>query len=187
MTLNYTLSRQDFRRGTLFLMSRRHGSVLETLALFAVCLVLAASLVNIIAPVYVGYPLLISFVLAVLMYPSLLHLCNLLFTEWIVWATFGGAEFRPQQITLSAEGVRETLPRRERVTRWEQIVWTETNGRDVYFHKVRGALFVPATAFVGHAQVTAFLEAASAYKQRANTPEVVWPPPPTSGLPRMGG
>ena len=78
--------------------------------------------------------------------------------------------------------MRLTQPGRDRLTDWAQIVWVERNGHDLYLHKARGAYFVPGTAFAGHEQAEQFMEAISAYKQRRNTPEAVWPPPPTTYL-----
>ena len=74
MEVSYTLGRQDLRRCTFYMMCGRHSRVGEIFALFGGCAVLAGWLVNMLTPVYIGYPLLIAFVLAMLMYPLVLHL-----------------------------------------------------------------------------------------------------------------
>ena len=186
MQVSYLLGQRDLRRCTYYLMCGRHSSITEVLALFGCCVLLAGSLVNLVTPVYVGYALLIAFVLAVLMYPLALHLINLLLTTWIVCTTLGLDEHCPQQVTLGPDGVRLTLPGRDRLTDWAQIVWVERNGHDIYFHKAHGAFFVPCTAFATHEQAERFLEAVSAYKQKQNSPDAVWPPPPSSGTRRSG-
>ena len=62
----------------------------------------------------------------------------------------------------------------------------ERNGHDLYFHRNRGAFFVPCTAFATHYQAEQFLEAVSAFKQMHDRPEAVWPPSPTSAYPKLG-
>ena len=187
MEVSYTLGRQDLRRCTFYVMCGRQSSVVEILALFGCCALLAGWLVNIVTPVYVGYPLLIAFVLAVLMYPLILHLSHLLLTQLIVCATLGHDEFRPHQVTLGADGVRLTQRGREKLTDWEHIVWVERNGHDIYFHRKRGTFFVPCTAFTTHEQAELFLESVSAFKQMRDIPGAVWPPPPKSASRRIGG